>query len=283
MSSRELRACGWHGHVTYRPDEHELADGLTARTSLGPAWRCLRCGDWVLGEPRGSGPADHAPVPARGKALRQLTILRILAVERVVRAVGLVAAGYGVWRFKSAQTALQDTFGSILPAARPLAARFGIDLDNTAIVRDATKALHAQQGTLTLVALGLVAYGLLEGVEGVGLWRAQRWAEYLTVVATAAFLPLEVRELIDGVTPTRLIAFLINVAAVVYLIVAKRLFGVRGGTRAYEQELHGESLLEVTAAARDADFGHGGRDREGGRDVGMSDVPGDRAERARTP
>jgi hypothetical protein len=79
MRSRELRVCGRRGHITYAPTEPELAEPLLARTALGEAWRCLRCGDWALGPPRSSGPADEAPVPARGKALRQLTILRVLA------------------------------------------------------------------------------------------------------------------------------------------------------------------------------------------------------------
>src|SRR4051794_10817310 len=89
--SRELRACGRAGHITYAPDEAELAAQLRAETPRGAAWRCLRCGDWVAGEPHGGGPADEAPVPARGKALRQLTILRVLAVERVVRGLVLIA------------------------------------------------------------------------------------------------------------------------------------------------------------------------------------------------
>src|SRR6478609_12209870 len=102
MKNRELRACGKRGHVTYAPTETDLADRLRAQTALGEAWRCLRCGTCVLGEPKASGPADQAPVPPRGKALRQLTILRILAVERVIRGVVLIAAGYGVYRFESA-------------------------------------------------------------------------------------------------------------------------------------------------------------------------------------
>src|SRR5664280_2517815 len=68
-------------------------------------------------------------------------------------------------------------------------------------------------------------------------------------VATAIFLPLEARELIKGVTFTRAGAFAINVAAVIYLLLAKRLFGLRGGRAAYDQERHGDSLLEVEAAA----------------------------------
>jgi uncharacterized membrane protein (DUF2068 family) len=254
--SRELRACGRRGHVTYAPTEKELAHRLRTETTLGEAWRCLRCGDWVLGAAETSGPATEAPLPARGRALRQITILRILAVERLFRALVLIAAAYGVHQFASAQRSLRDSFGRILPAARPLADRLGVDLDQSTIVQGVTKALHAGQGTLTLVAIGLLLYGLLEGVEGVGLWLAKRWAEYLTVVATAAFLPIEVHELLNSVTATKVGAFLINVAAVVYLVVAKRLFGARGGQAAYERELQGESLLEVENAGREPTYGH---------------------------
>jgi uncharacterized membrane protein (DUF2068 family) len=273
MFSRELRVCGRAGHITYAPDEPHLAERLRADTGQGEAWRCLRCGDWVVGSPRGRGPADEAPVPARGKALRQLTILRILAVERVVRALVLIAAAYGIHRFASAQRSLQDSFGRLLPAARPLATRLGLDLDHSSILREAEKALHARHGTLTLLAVGLLLYGLLELVEGVGLWLARRWAEYLTVVATAAFLPLEIHEMLKTVTVTKVGAFVINVLAVVYLVLAKRLFGARGGRKAYEHELGGESLLAVEEAAGTGD------DAPSGRSVGMTGAGTDEGER----
>jgi uncharacterized membrane protein (DUF2068 family) len=244
---------------------------------LGEAWRCLRCGDWALGPPQASGPADEAPVPPRGKALRQLTILRVLAVERVVRALVLIAAAFGVYRFESAQAALRGSFGRLIPSLRPVADQLGVDLDHSAILSAATKALHAGHGTLNLVAVGLLAYGLLEGVEGVGLWLAKRWAEYLTVVATAAFLPYEVYELLKSVTVTKAGAFAINVLAVVYLIVAKRLFGARGGTTAYEAALRGESLLEVEQAGREQRIDRG----RPGRAEGMSAATAGSAERPR--
>jgi uncharacterized membrane protein (DUF2068 family) len=274
VKNRELRACARHGHVTYAPTEAELADRLRTQTALGEAWRCLRCGDWVLGAPKSTGPADRAPVPPRGKALRQLTILRVLAVERVVRGLVLIAAGYGVYRFESAQTALRGSFGRLVPALRPLADQLGVDLDHSAILSAATKALHARAGTLNLVAIGLVVYGLLELVEGVGLWLAKRWGEYLTVIATAAFLPYEISELFKSVTVTKVGAFVINVLAVVYLLLAKRLFGLRGGRKAYEQNLRGESLLEVEQAGEDRNLA----DRAPGRSEGMSDARSGSAE-----
>jgi uncharacterized membrane protein (DUF2068 family) len=69
------------------------------------------------------------------------------------------------------------------------------------------------------------------------------------VVATSLFLPLEIYELSEKVTLLRIGAFALNVAAVLYLLLSKRLFGLRGGHRAYEAQLHEASLLEVEQSA----------------------------------
>lgn len=95
----------------------------------------------------------------------------------------------------------------------------------------------------------LAAYAVLELVEGVGLWLLTRWGEYFALVATSIFLPLEVHDLTKGITPTRVLTFAINVAAVVYLLISKRLFGLRGGRKAYEDERRGEQLLDIERAA----------------------------------
>jgi hypothetical protein len=73
-------------------------------------------------------------------------------------------------------------------------------------------------------------------VEAVGLWLGRRWAEYLTFVATVVFVPYEVYELIKSVSVLKVLALVINVAIVVYVLVAKRLFGLRGGGRAERAE-----------------------------------------------
>lgn len=65
--------------------------------------------------------------------------------------------------------------------------------------------------------------------------------------------PLEVHKLFKGVTVTRGGAFVINVAAVIYLLVSKRLFGLRGGRKAYDAERRGEQLLDVERAATTED------------------------------
>lgn len=251
MSSRELRVCGRRGHVLYEPTEEQFRARLHVQTPVGDAWRCLRCGDYAVGSPTEQGPAADAPVPARGKALRQEIILRLLAVERIVRGLLLLAAAYGIRRFASAQTALRQAFVSDLPIARPLAEQLGFDIDRSTLVRDYDKAVNASHTTLTWIAVGVTVYAAIELVEGIGLWLTRRWAEYLTVVATSLFLPIEIRDLLVSPTVTHVLTFAINVLAVVYLVVAKRLFGIRGGRTRYLEELSSQSLLELEADATD--------------------------------
>ncbi len=244
-----LRSCGRVGHVTWRPSEDELAERIHVETVDGEAWRCLRCGTFVVGEPHGSGPAEDAPLVLRGRALRDAFILRLLAAERFIRGVLLVALAYGVYKFNGARDSLQRVFNDYLPTLKPLADKLGIDLQNTGPVKLIQKALNANHSTLELVAIGVLAYGALELLEGVGLWLMKRWGEYVAVVGTAIFIPLEIYELVDRVTWLRLVAFAFNVFAVVYLLWTKRLFGFRGGREAFEAERHSASLLEVEQAA----------------------------------
>jgi uncharacterized membrane protein (DUF2068 family) len=93
-------------------------------------------------------------------------------------------------------------------------------------------------------------YALLEGAEAVGLWYQQRWAEYLTFLATILLLPLEIYELEHKLSYFKVAALVVNLAVAVYLLLAKRLFGLRGGARVDEerrQEDVGWPALEQSA------------------------------------
>jgi len=241
----ELITCGLSGHVTYAPDDEELAKRLSGSTGLGPVARCLRCGDFALGEPHGRGPADEAPMIMRGKALRQAIILRALGLERFFRALVIALAAYAVWKFRGTRGAIQATLDRDLPIFRAA----GFKVDQMTLVHELEKALSARPSTLAVITLLLTAYALVEAVEGVGLWLLKRWGEYFAVVATSVFLPLEIYDLSRGITMTRVVTFTINVAAVIYLLISKRLFGLRGGRKAYDEERRGEQLLDVERAA----------------------------------
>ena len=245
-----LRSCSRHGHVTYAPDEPEYRAKLEATTPLGEAWRCLRCGTYVLGEPHGRGPAEHAPVLLRGKALRAAFILRALAIERWIRGLIVLLLGVAVLRLKSTQVSLKELFDKDLTSLKPFFKQIHFNVQDSSTVHAIMKALNAKPSTLNLIAAGLLFYGLLQIAEGIGLWSLKRWGEYVAVVGTSLFIPLEVYEVVDHATWLKVVALVINLAAVVYLLWSKRLFGVRGGHEAYEESLHEVSLLEVEEAAQ---------------------------------
>ena len=57
----------------------------------------MRCETFVVGPPRGRGPAGTAPEIPRGRLLRDRLIMRLLAVERVIRATIFMLLAIG-WR-----------------------------------------------------------------------------------------------------------------------------------------------------------------------------------------
>jgi hypothetical protein len=242
----ELVACGWRGHEIVGTDVAELReqDSLLARDAGGVRWhRCLRCDSWVA-LPAPSAPAgQHLPgrdgikVPLRGKALRDKVVLRLIAIDRFIHFVILVALGIGVLAIAGNEASVRSRFYRILADLQGGVAGGPVQTSgHVGILGEFDKLFSLRAGTLRELGIALLSYGLLEGVEAVGLWLTKRWAEYLTFLATTILLPLEIYEIIHKGTALKVIGFLINLAVVVYLLFAKRLFGLRGGGAADERE-----------------------------------------------
>jgi uncharacterized membrane protein (DUF2068 family) len=248
-----LLACGRSGHVTYAPAEVDVRRQLRAQTESGEAWRCLRCGTFVTGEPQLTGPAAQAPAVRRGKEIRSALILRVFAVERFVRALVAGVLAFAVWRFEYSRQSVAAAFQRDLPALRSLFHQLGFNISNSKLVGLIHHALTLSPTTIKVVAGGLAAYAVIELVEGVGLWLTRRWGEYFAMVATSLGLPYEIYDLASKVTVTRALFFVINLALVLYLVSTKRLFGVRGGKHAYEARLRSESVMEAAIEAAAAE------------------------------
>ncbi|HET9405657.1 MAG TPA: DUF2127 domain-containing protein [Candidatus Sulfotelmatobacter sp.] len=62
------------------------------------------------------------------------------------------------------------------------------------------------------------AYAGLRFTEGYGLWKERAWAEWVAVVSGTLLLPLEVRELLRGLTTLRVLVFIGNIAIILYMV-----------------------------------------------------------------
>jgi len=97
-------------------------------------------------------------------------------------------------------------------------AQLHVDPENRYVDRALSAALSLDDRRLKQISAGTFAYAALLLTEGIGLLLRQRWAEYLTVIVTGSFIPLELYELAKRITLTRLTVIGINVAIVWYLV-----------------------------------------------------------------
>lgn len=248
-----LLSCASNGHVTFAPDEPGLRERLSARTREGAAWRCLRCGTLVTGEPTATGPAAEAPRPRRAEQVRSAVILRFFAVERFIRAVIFAVLAVAIWRFSVSRLSLEDSYDRALPPLRTLLTDLGFSVQHSKVLGLINRAFTTDPKILGYIAIGCAGYAVIEVIEGIGLWLVKRWGEYFAMIATSVGLPYEVYDLSNRITALRVVAFVINLGLVLYLVLTKRLFGIRGGKAAYEARLRSESIVDREIAALEAE------------------------------
>jgi uncharacterized membrane protein (DUF2068 family) len=235
----ELLVCSRRGHilpaarVEVLGPEHagvgiDLPDGRRFA-------RCLRCDSWIE-VPRPAAPAartlpplDQIRLPRRGEELREAIIVRIIAIDRLIHVVlfGLLFAIALELRLNIGP--LRDVAQRFLDALNHAASTSTQGGSHEFLVRELQRLVALRAGSLDVLIATSLAYAVLELVEAIGLWHERRWAEYLTVIATAGLLPFEVLGLVRRVTVIRIAALVINLLIVVWLVYRKRLFGFGGG------------------------------------------------------
>jgi uncharacterized membrane protein (DUF2068 family) len=253
----ELIVCGLRGHELIGVDARELReqDRAVARVVDEVRWhRCLRCDSWLPipapGAPARDVPPERAEIelPPRGKPLRDKIVLRLIAINRALHFVVLGAIAIAIFVFASHRDALRGKAYRVIVDLQTGAD--GSRAPTHGLLHEIERSFSLQTGTIKLVGLVFAVYAAIEGIEAFGLWYQRRWAEYLTFIVTTSLLPLEIYELAHRFTPFKILAFVINVAVVAYLLLAKRLFGLRGGVAAEERERAadvGWEALERTA------------------------------------
>ncbi len=234
----ELLTCAWKGHQLVGVGAARVAseDELLVRECAGVRWhRCLRCDAWVMQpipeqftrdrvERR-----DEIEVPARGAVLRDRYVLRLIAVDRAIHVIVLTILAVVLFTFARHDQSLHRDYVNIM---NDLAGGDPGSTQARGILGYFGRAFKYSPARLVTLGLVLLAYAALEATEMVGLWFNKRWAEYLTFVATVVLIPYEVYELSLRLSIFKLVVFAINLAVAIYLLLAKRLFGLRGGHRA---------------------------------------------------
>ncbi len=69
-------------------------------------------------------------------------------------------------------------------------------------------------------------YSALRFAEGYGLWKERTWAEWIAFLSGTLLFPLEIRELLRGITVVRSLLFAVNIGVVSYMF-----FLLRAGRR----------------------------------------------------
>ena len=243
----ELLTSAWSGHVLAGTDAATITpdDALLVREDgTVRLHRCLRCDDWVQrpvperpGREQVEG-RDEIALPLRGAALRDRYVLRLIALDRAIHVVVLTSLAIALFTFAAHDQVLHRDYQNIMDAlsgGAPGASQA------RGIVGYLGRAFKYTPSHLRILGGVLLAYAALEATEMVGLWLNKRWAEYLTFIATTILVPYEVYELTISVSVFKLVTLVINLAVVIYLLFAKRLFGLRGGHRAEQarRELSG--------------------------------------------
>ncbi len=270
----ETFTCSFQGHDTpaaaverLRPEDAGVGFDLPDGRRLV---RCLRCDVWVQTGPPAPGeataqtlpPLADLEIPKRGRPLRDSIVLKLIAVDRGVHAILFGALAVALIYLDTHLGSLQSGAARLLQAIDASLSNTGQDPSRDFLSKELTKVLHLHSNTVVVLAGTAVAYSLVEAVEAVGLWKEQRWAEYLTAVATAGFLPFEVKALIDRVTVFRVLTLVVNVAILVWLLWQKRLFGIRGGPQPHDADIDRQELFGPPSPGRGVAMRHAGTPTE---------------------
>jgi uncharacterized membrane protein (DUF2068 family) len=151
---------------------------------------------------------------ASGKKGSALMIL--IGLSKLGEAAFLIAVALGLGHVL--RHGVQDTLLEWTRAVR-------VDPDNRFVHKLVGSATGMSRARMQALRLGTMLYGGLFLAEGVGLLLRKRWAEYVTVISTAGFLPIEGYELVHRFSAAKSVVTVLNVVVVVYLIAQL----VRGG------------------------------------------------------
>ena len=135
--------------------------------------------------------------------------LRIIGILKLVSAALLLILVFGIFNL------LGKNLGRLLEHYVRI---LHIDMENKHITNMLAKASGISATALKNAGIVTLIYALLFIIEGIGLLKKKRWAEYLTIIITGALVPLEIYEIARRLSIQRISILIINLAIIGYLI-----------------------------------------------------------------
>jgi uncharacterized membrane protein (DUF2068 family) len=155
-----------------------------------------------------------------GRRIQATPVIRLITLERFIKA-GVLIAG-------SAALLVLDRHSGVHQAILNIQSEYNLDagrgLSHRLVAAVLDHAAGVPDRRLIALAVAGLLYGGLEALEGFGLLLKRRWAEYLVLIATVVFIPVEVEELATRPSVFKALAMLVNLLIVAYLVWRKRLF-----------------------------------------------------------
>jgi len=134
-------------------------------------------------------------------------LLRLIGAFKMLKVLLLLAAGFGIFGF-----------GDHAPQA--LAWHF--DAQSHYVNGVLAKISHTSPKQLHEVGIGCFVYAAMFATEGIGLLMRKVWAEYVTIIITGSFIPLEIYEMVEHKSILKGIVIVLNIAIVIYLVLRLR-------------------------------------------------------------
>lgn len=152
---------------------------------------------------------NRTPAPSPSESHPHNRWLVLIAVYKCLQALLIAAIGFGALHL------LGKDAGDELSA---LAERLHFNPEGKLVDFLQDKAEFLNDPLLRRIGITAFIYAGLSMAEGIGLYLEKIWAEYLTLILTASFLPWELIEIMRRLTWVRASLLSINMVVFLYLL-----------------------------------------------------------------
>jgi uncharacterized membrane protein (DUF2068 family) len=143
----------------------------------------------------------------RGGAQHDVWIF-LIGLFKLLKGVSLIILGFGL---------LHLLHRDVAAVAEHWIEVLRVDPDNRLVHRALLRIFNVTPKQLKELSVGTFVYSAIFLTEGTGLLLRKHWAEYMTLVSTGLFIPLEIYEMYRHFTLLKLAVTIVNALIVWYL------------------------------------------------------------------